>query len=765
MAHSIKLPFRPSSSNCLSWSQDNQIAVLAGDRVAIVSPRLKESKPDGQQWETALVKVNGFTAQELPRKDPLSTRNLSLGEELSNREAVAAKWSPPGLANHKRCALAVLTANHVLSIWTAEGPPEASTSWKRVLIVNNAVQEYHDSTAQKLGGEDEQAWTERKQVQQRVRSFAWSPALHTGLSDGSLCKALDWGDQLLAVSTEGGHILLFHIQSPHTNFSTTPSWKVTTVGSCETALLNSNSVPAQYSGKTFAAEHVCWGEWVPEQNSQSKLCQDTRLAFTVGGQLFALSVRWSQGDEAPGLEVLNPPRRYLAGRADITGPLEFVPETAATSLIAFGDNVIFRVDVRNDDPESLASCHLDGRWDSITGLAFSLDQKKDRYVHFVSQVSDADACTCALEVPSSEAKFGSIFRPLWPRSLLNAKTAFGLEHGVGKAVRERHWGMASSPLSNCVAMCSSLHPSTMIEDKSSIGESSVLCISQEHGTIGSLTPDLGSAGAPSTEVIMPLLQQHLKHGLSDREKLVEQVVEALPRRVDPSSLSEPASRASEFAPVLLRKLRASIYSHPTMRTLRANYLIDLVMQGGTLQDEVIRIAVQHLLSSFLQLSSGVLAADDSFSFTIRKIFAAIKRRLNTQIQVSDDDDAPEQCNACQQPIPFEGLKWAKCLEGHQYRRCWLSFLAIQDSTKTKTCGICGLQYLGDGVVPQELRPISSEEDTEMVDVPSSETDPSDQTHGSWVEIRRTKQDDKPTLGWLLFSACDLCLYCGGKFIG
>ena len=786
MAHSIKLPFRPSSSNCLSWSQDNQIAILGGDRVAIVSPNLKESKPDGQQWETTLVKVNGFTAQELPRKDPLSTRNLSLGEELSNREAIAAKWSPPGLANHKRCALAVLTADHILSIWTAEGPSESSTSWKRVLIVNNAVQEFYDGTAQRLDGEDEQAWTESKQVQQRIRSFAWSPALHTGLSDGSLYKTLDWGDQLLAVSTQGRQILFFEIQSPHTDFSTTSTWKVTTVGSCETAVLNDKYTPVQHSGKALVAEHVCWREWVPEQNSQSKLCQVTRLAFTVRGQLCALSVRWHQGNEAARLEVLNPPRRYLAGRADITGPLEFVPETEATSLIAFADNVIFRVSLTDDGPESSASCHLDGRWDNITGLALTLDQEKNRYLHFVSQLSSAHACTCALQLPSSEVKFGNTSRPLWPQSITHARTAFGQEHGVGEAVRERNWGMTSSPLGNCVAVCFSFHPSAMIEVKSSIGESSVLCLFQEHSTIGTFVPDLGDAGVPSTEVIMSSLQQYLKqHGLSDRANLVKQLVEVPPRKgepshthmssfnenteacidCDPSPLFGSESRASDFAPVLLRELRTSMYSHPTMRTLRANYLIDLATQGCTLQVEAIRIAVQHLLSSVLQLPSGMLAADDSLSFTIRKIFAAIKRRLNTQVQVSDDDDAPEQCKTCQQAIPFEGLKWAKCLEGHQYRRCWLSFLAIQDSSQTKTCGICGLQYLGDGIVPQQLRPVSSEEDMKMVDVPSSEIDPSDQTHGSWVEVRRTKQDDKPTLGWLLFSACDLCLYCGGKFVG
>ncbi|KAK5447843.1 hypothetical protein LTS15_009342 [Exophiala xenobiotica] len=87
---------------------------------------------------------------------------------------------------------------------------------------------------------------------------------------------------------------------------------------------------------------------------------------------------------------------------------------------------------------------------------------------------------------------------------------------------------------------------------------------------------------------------------------------------------------------------------------------------------------------------------------------------------------PEQCEICDGPIPFSALTPVKCINGHQFSRCNISFLAIQEPGISKYCAKCGRQFL---------------------------------------DVGKLKVPDGPSLSQALFDKFDVCPYCQGKFRG
>ena len=127
----------------------------------------------------------------------------------------------------------------------------------------------------------------------------------------------------------------------------------------------------------------------------------------------------------------------------------------------------------------------------------------------------------------------------------------------------------------------------------------------------------------------------------------------------------------------------------------------------------------------------------------------------------------DRCEFCNAAIPFTDLTTATCLNGHQFPRCGLSFIAIQAPGITKYCGICSTPFFSEELVAAQERGHM------MVNSEVQENGMTDQkmTNGELSETggdRRSVEEKggiRPTLAQLLFFACDACIYCGGKFIG
>lgn len=175
-------------------------------------PRLRSAKGDDKEWDNFNIRINMFTDEEVPLMLPLSWKNMSVGEEQSEAFCASLAWSPPGLGKHRRCVLAVLTANHVLSIWDCVGKPDVASDWERVCIVNYALQEH--TVLDSFEG-TEQEILETRTAKQRIRSFAWSPApLSSSAPDMSGASA-PLSRPYLAVSNDVGDVMIIKVTPPY----------------------------------------------------------------------------------------------------------------------------------------------------------------------------------------------------------------------------------------------------------------------------------------------------------------------------------------------------------------------------------------------------------------------------------------------------------------------------------------------------------------------------------------------------------------------
>lgn len=176
-------------------------------------------------WDHVHFRANTFTVEEWPVQEGAGFLDSSIGEEQSTCTVTAISWSPPGLAKHRRSVLAVLTSNLILSCWTSNSNPAISTSWHRILVINNAIRGWWNQHGLL---EQERAPTEdglRRKA--RARSMSWAPWTC------SPCKSTDQsfgakrGAFMLAVADDDGDISFLFLSSPYIHMST--AWNCTVI--------------------------------------------------------------------------------------------------------------------------------------------------------------------------------------------------------------------------------------------------------------------------------------------------------------------------------------------------------------------------------------------------------------------------------------------------------------------------------------------------------------------------------------------------------
>ena len=185
------VPVQPSSQDCLAWSQDGELAIAAGEEVYLLIPQNGSPEP----WTQVNITVSKFTTNEWPWQEQASFKDMSIGEEQARATVTALAWSPPGLAKHRRCVLAVLTSNLILSLWASSSNPTDVDSWERVFIVNKALS---------LGS----------RLQQRIRSMAWVPTNPQHVDRQTLFSGRKWGIPLLTIADDSNGLYFLKVSSP-----------------------------------------------------------------------------------------------------------------------------------------------------------------------------------------------------------------------------------------------------------------------------------------------------------------------------------------------------------------------------------------------------------------------------------------------------------------------------------------------------------------------------------------------------------------------
>jgi len=170
------------------------------------------------------IRTNVFDEDERPVDEPEPFVNWSAGEEISQGLISALAWSPLGLAKHRRSALAVLTSQLILSVWSSSSDPTSEEHWERSLIINHTLQQHFGTSSelQSLASMPDKYKFLKKC--QRVHTFIWSPPVR--LSEHS-----PWSEHLILVANRNNDIVALRVQSSLDILSRSEKeWQATVVG-------------------------------------------------------------------------------------------------------------------------------------------------------------------------------------------------------------------------------------------------------------------------------------------------------------------------------------------------------------------------------------------------------------------------------------------------------------------------------------------------------------------------------------------------------
>lgn len=123
---------------------------------------------------------------------------------------VGLSWSPPGLAKYRRCTLAVLTSNLVLSFYQL-----VDGKWTRIAIVNNALSEHFKSVIHDEGP---------RLRKTNIRQFAWCPPLKVPQGKYQSVPAAEskWGFQILTVANDDNDLIFLHVRRAEASLGLSP---------------------------------------------------------------------------------------------------------------------------------------------------------------------------------------------------------------------------------------------------------------------------------------------------------------------------------------------------------------------------------------------------------------------------------------------------------------------------------------------------------------------------------------------------------------
>lgn len=453
-----------------------------------------------QQWINVHIRTNLFTSNEVTPVDPLPSRANSVGEEISTSEVAAIDWSPPGLAKHTGCALAVLATNLSLSIWASDSDSKIARSWKRVLILNHELERY----CQNIYGEEairgELDWETRRRLRRRIRSFAWSPKPRLSqFSERSIQDAeFPVNGSFIAVSNDYNDVVILRIDSPFSFFSPSATkWSAHAVAhlSLEPKLdLHPNPRPFLLDETLNDQRYIgnlAWSPWSTDEEG----VPEALLAYTTNYRLHLRRIRSLPFASDATFDSVDTFVDTSVGTRT-TQLLRWMPRGCGEVyyLMVFSQSGAFCYEVPIRDPaNTTVSTHdLDKRWDPVvgkcskcsymnitdeliifpchnvtmfanlsTGCAFNGFVQDSAEVQFTSQISAPVAATSGLKMPIERENESRA--PLFQQSIRESEKLFSAENELSGHTLTKAWAMCSSPLGDLVASGVSFHPGDMVE--------------------------------------------------------------------------------------------------------------------------------------------------------------------------------------------------------------------------------------------------------------------------------------------------------------
>ncbi|WEW62037.1 hypothetical protein PRK78_007537 [Emydomyces testavorans] len=495
MLDPVELNAYPSCCSCISWSADGELAITAGDSVYVLSPKLPSVQAESQnvpltssrlnaQWNVTKVRTNAFTQEEWPLMFPLAGDSFSVGEEQSLSHVTAASWSAPGLATYRRCMLAVLTSNLLLSLWEAT---DGAEKWARVGIVNGKLEEYFKASA----GED----VELLKRKQRVRSFAWSAPCNR--ADGVVMRQQSgfavgprrWGVHLLAVANDVGDIVLLRIRSgrgrdPGCWIEVVSHYSLVVSRGCFPRIDPNSLFAISLHGREIV-KRMAWSFWNTTSSSVEELEEKSTslfstLALNYGSELRLLRLQaYFKFDEDTGWDLRDTQviEIGLQSSLDVERPIArglVVGIFGGILTVAFEDSienvgleqrslktVLCQRYLGSDNPDATAPTD----WSPVSGIISTFDvDLKAPVIRAASLLSSADCHILPTNKQGNEAATGDANQPSnseWQRQMEHFRSRFDLDQDLGGMSATRIWGLDT--YRGWLAACFTIHPTDMAE--------------------------------------------------------------------------------------------------------------------------------------------------------------------------------------------------------------------------------------------------------------------------------------------------------------
>ncbi|KAI4931521.1 hypothetical protein J4E85_004114 [Alternaria conjuncta] len=724
----------PACVDAIDWSSDGIIALASDERVELLFPNTVDFERDQvlPQWQHVPLKVPLFSTDELPLKEPAPTSNYSVGEEISNSAPISIAWSPPGIAKHRKCALAALTANLTLSLWSAaEGKPEEETSWTRRLIINDALVDHfgdwdhepshvvHDSK-------------ERLRSRGRIRAFAWAPALPCPGPAGVVGTHLVYGPHMLVVSDDDNHLVFLKVETPTSSLGAEPDWRADVLTHESFALSSDTIFPQPNIFEDMIKQqryisHIAWSPWIIRDG-----CYYSVLVYATNEDTRARTITYNTGRMSLQQEVV-----YAGHEMRYDGPMKWfhrVEDEYRLKLALFTNTGLVYLTISALDASIIErSTHdLDGRWDPVSGVVWDTTQATTPRLHISSLLSTLHSPTAILEQTPDGLK--SLDAPEWRERIGNNLALFSAKNELKGNSRAKVWGLTRSPLGDFIAACNSVHPSDMIEYGIPADRSGAVAISSLRP--GSRSRDIFPKENVTAEGLMYSLKKLAEEVVEDPDDIpafADEMVGKLVETYTGPPVSEmDATASAAYSDVndldsLIKGFKANAFLESP--TLKDRYTI---LVSEAYKTQISKALPKTLIAYRLAVALQQLPASLShtpFSAEIRTHHKQLVTLIN---MVMGYDDASESlpadrtseqesastvstdthgnsistnqgpavpvadtCDFCSAFIPFADPRSATCTNGHVFPRCGLTFLAIQAPGITKYCGICSTPFLSD----------------------------------------------------------------------
>ena len=627
-----------------------------------------------------------------------------------------------------------------------------------------------------------------------MRTFTWASPLPTDRAVGIIGTQLSWSKHIIAIANDDNQVVLVKVNSPTSTLAGDSSWNAEVLSYFSLRpdagqFTTNQSMLDDLMGQQRHISSLSWSPWVNDGGEARSI-----IAYATNYDVCTRTISYSQQKISFGPEVV-----YTGSEVRFAGPMTWSPECRdgrmLLALFRLTEVVFLTMSVQDASVVDERSHRMDGRWDIISGVAWDVLNDSTLRLHFASQTASTRCPTVALEIsPKTITDISALDWPYWREQINGSQGHFSANHDLKGHANAKVWGISASPLGDFIVACHTVHPTDMIEYGTPSDRWTNVVVTKMRSQ--GVTLDFPMK-AISAESILNTARKWVESNVesSDDLPLVQaEIHQKLTKTYGP--VQEPsytdghsgARYESNDIGIILRTFKHRAFLGPNTLKDRYKILTSRVCAPSE-PFGVQKTLIAFRLAKELQNLPSHLYLAHSFSVTILQTHHQLIRLVQDVLHdtvtdvmraMNDSEISTETCTFCDGDIPFTDPFSATCDNGHQFIRCGLSFLTIQGPNITKHCGLCTAPFFSDAYVSKECiadleheplpnsphdlsHPERTEEDINART--PRELTPKDSPTGQRL-IKRTDQSSVPlSLARVLFLACDVCIYCGGKFVG